>query len=489
MPVTRAGVGATVEVGEISSLAAGALIVGDGDGAPAAQTVSGDVTMNSSGVVSIGSGVISNTHINSAAAIAHSKLAAITAGRVLLGDASNVPTATALSGVITVDSSGVTAFVTDMATQAELNTHEADTTSVHGIADTAQVALKDSANTFTLAQTISVGGLDALSLSSTDPNTGITVGGDTRWYRSAANTWKTDDRTIFDAGIQMSGTPSVSDDVNVLFGTGTATTLGLIAGSTPALLSSSGSFVGLRGNTYSAVATQRGNVFIGAGNPSTPTSAEGVIGFYTGATALRVLIPNDRDGFEFGSARDTNLYRGGASTLKTDDQFDSAVEIQARAGAAGVATVIGARGPAAQGGMSIGSDINLYREAADILATDDKLHVVLELEVDGALNHDGSTVGFYGVTPVARPDAYTQTYSTATRTHANPTATALTSNGVSANNVLVDVATTGIADPSKINANFDDVADEINKLIDDVANIKQVVNSVIDDDQSQGLKQ
>lgn len=31
-----------------------------------------------------------------------------------------------------------------------------------------------------------------------------------------------------------------------------------------------------------------------------------------------------------------------------------------------------------------------------------------ELEINGALNHDGSTVGFYGVTPAARPSAYTR---------------------------------------------------------------------------------
>jgi len=52
-------------------------------------------------------------------------------------------------------------------------------------------------------------------------------------------------------------------------------------------------------------------------------------------------------------------------------------------------------------------DTNLYRSAANVLKTDDKLHVVGELEVDGALNHDGTTVGFYGVTPVTRPAATT----------------------------------------------------------------------------------
>jgi len=51
-----------------------------------------------------------NADIASDAAIDHSKLAEITAGSVLLGNASDVPTATALSGDVTVDSSGVTAI-------------------------------------------------------------------------------------------------------------------------------------------------------------------------------------------------------------------------------------------------------------------------------------------------------------------------------------------------------------------------------------------
>lgn len=83
--------------------------------------------------------------------------------------------------------------------------------------------------------------------------------------------------------------------------------------------------------------------------------------------------------------------------------------------------------------------------------------------------------------------ALTQTYATADATHANPTATTLTSNGVSSDNTLVDVTTTGLADPAKINANFDDAADEINKLIADVADVKQFVNAIADILQAQGL--
>lgn len=109
-----------------------------------------------------------------------------------------------------------------------------------------------------------------------------------------------------------------------------------------------------------------------------------------------------------------------------------------------------------------------------------------DLEVDGALNHDGTTVGFYGVTPASRASAYTQTYSTADKTHAAPTAATLTvSDGAGTNDNTIGAIT---ADASVIAA-VQEIADEINKLVADVADVKQLVNSVIDDLQAVGLFQ
>lgn len=119
-----------------------------------------------------------------------------------------------------------------------------------------------------------------------------------------------------------------------------------------------------------------------------------------------------------------------------------------------------------------------------------KISLSGELEANGDFNHDGSNVGFYDVTPVARPAAYTQTFSTATRTHSNPTASALTdSTGGTANTTLVDVTTLGVADPVKVNDNFADLVAQVNALIVDLANAKQVLNQVIDDHQANGLLQ
>jgi hypothetical protein len=108
------------------------------------------------------------------------------------------------------------------------------------------------------------------------------------------------------------------------------------------------------------------------------------------------------------------------------------------------------------------------------------------MEIDGALNHDGTTVGFYGVTPATRPSAYTQTYSTADKTHAAPTAATLSvADGAGTNDNTIGAIT---ADASVIAA-VQEIADEINKLVADVADVKQVVNSVIDDLQTLGILQ
>jgi len=82
------------------------------------------VTTGDTGTVTstmIADGTIVNADINASAAIAHSKLANITAGSVLLGNASNVPTATALSGDVTVNSSGVTAIASNVIVDGDVN--------------------------------------------------------------------------------------------------------------------------------------------------------------------------------------------------------------------------------------------------------------------------------------------------------------------------------------------------------------------------------
>lgn len=85
---------------------------------------------------------------------------------------------------------------------------------------------------------------------------------------------------------------------------------------------------------------------------------------------------------------------------------------------------------------------------------------------------------------VGFPSAYTQTYATADKTHANPTAAALTvTDGAGTNDNTIGAIT---ADASVIAA-VQELADEINKLVTDLADVKQLVNAVIDDLQALGF--
>lgn len=79
-------------------------------------------------------------------------------------------------------------------------------------------------------------------------------------------------------------------------------------------------------------------------------------------------------GLSFGplGTVDTNLYRAAANVLKTDDSFQSAVSLTAQVGTAQQVAIGSVSGSA---GVTFGSagDVNLYRLAANVLASDDSV--------------------------------------------------------------------------------------------------------------------
>lgn len=88
------------------------------------------------------------------------------------------------------------------------------------------------------------------------------------------------------------------------------------------------------------------------------------------------------------------------------------------------------------------------------------------------------------------PSGVVRSYATATRTHADPTAAAVTDGDVggTADGALEAVGATNSGDVSgAIENNFKDLQAAVNALVTDLANAKQVLNSVVDDLQEKGL--
>jgi hypothetical protein len=84
-------------------------------------SVTGDVTITNAGVTAIGSGVIVNADISATAAIAYSKLASLTSGNILVGNATNVATSVAVTGDVTITNAGVTAIGTGVIVNADVS--------------------------------------------------------------------------------------------------------------------------------------------------------------------------------------------------------------------------------------------------------------------------------------------------------------------------------------------------------------------------------
>lgn len=82
---------------------------------PGISQLTGDVTAgpgSGSQVATISAGAITNAKVNAAAAIAFSKLAALTSAHILVGDGSNIATDVPLSGDATLDNTGALTLAT-----------------------------------------------------------------------------------------------------------------------------------------------------------------------------------------------------------------------------------------------------------------------------------------------------------------------------------------------------------------------------------------
>jgi hypothetical protein len=121
------------------------------------------------------------------------------------------------------------------------------------------------------------------------------------------------------------------------------------------------------------------------------------------------------------------------------------------------------------------------------LSIADAQDITISATTGTKIGQSTSKIGLFGATPVVQRAAYTQTYSSVSRTVGNPTAAALTLSVGTADGTIADVG--GAFSQTTLNNNFRDCGDQINKLIADVANIRDLIGSLIDDSQAIGVAQ
>jgi len=113
----------SLPLSKLTGMTSAQIILADGSDVPQAVTVSGDVTIDASGVTAIGAGKVTNTQL--AGSIARTKLASGTADRVLTNNGAGAYTElaqlTAKLGGLGIDNSGATGFVTFNAGTASVN--------------------------------------------------------------------------------------------------------------------------------------------------------------------------------------------------------------------------------------------------------------------------------------------------------------------------------------------------------------------------------
>ena len=102
------------------ALTSGHIFVGNASNLAADVPMTGDISIDNAGLTAIVAGVIVNADINAAAAIAFSKLAALTSGNILVGSVGNVPTSVAMSGDATIIASGALTIANDAITTAKI---------------------------------------------------------------------------------------------------------------------------------------------------------------------------------------------------------------------------------------------------------------------------------------------------------------------------------------------------------------------------------
>jgi len=89
---------AAIAYTQLAALTDGNILVGNGSDVAVSVNPTGDIGLSNAGAFSITAGAVVDADVNTNADIAYTKLADLTAGNILVGNGSNVPTSVNPSG-------------------------------------------------------------------------------------------------------------------------------------------------------------------------------------------------------------------------------------------------------------------------------------------------------------------------------------------------------------------------------------------------------
>ncbi len=254
---------AALQLTKLENITAGSVLMGNANNVPTATVISGDITVSSNGVTSIGSGVIVDADINGAAAIDKTKisgtaitaadtgtvtstmiadstivngdisasagitlgkLATSTAGNIIVYNGSGIPTSVTVSGDVQIDSAGIASITANSVALGTDTTGDyvATITGGTGVASTAATSGEGTTHTLSIGQAVGTtdnvtfAGVtaDNIKVGVTGANEIDTVSGDLT-IDSAGGTVTVDDNLTVTGNLTVSGTTTTINTTNL----------------------------------------------------------------------------------------------------------------------------------------------------------------------------------------------------------------------------------------------------------------------------------
>jgi len=112
---------AAIAYSKLAALTSANILVGSSGNVATVTAVTGDISISNTGVTAIGSDVIIDADIKSDAAISYSKLAALANANILVGSSAGVATVRPVTGDISIGNTGVTAISSGVIIDADIN--------------------------------------------------------------------------------------------------------------------------------------------------------------------------------------------------------------------------------------------------------------------------------------------------------------------------------------------------------------------------------